>query len=63
MVIYGILLPVKLSDYAKKIGVSYRTAWRSWKSGKLQGFQTTTGTVVVTETVEKPSQTIKKVAV
>ena len=28
-------IPVRLSAYAKKMGVSYKTAFRWWKSGKL----------------------------
>ena len=54
---------MKLSDYAKKLGVSYKTVWRYWKDGKLQGFQTPTGTVIVTETIENPSLEIKRVAI
>jgi predicted site-specific integrase-resolvase len=38
---------VKLSDYSKHIGVSYRTAWRWFKAGNLSGFQTPTGTIIV----------------
>ena len=30
---------MKLSDYAKKKGVSYRTAHRMWKRGELKGQQ------------------------
>ncbi|QFS48994.1 hypothetical protein GXM_06488 [Nostoc sphaeroides CCNUC1] len=26
---------MKLSDYAKSIGVSYKTAWRMWKRGDI----------------------------
>lgn len=40
---------MKLSDYAKEVGVSYRTAWRWYKEGKIQGHQMPTGTVIVTE--------------
>lgn len=40
---------MKLSDYAKKIGVSYRTAWNYFKQGKLNAYQTHTGTVIVRE--------------
>ncbi|TRU30865.1 MAG: IS607 family transposase, partial [Microcystis aeruginosa Ma_MB_F_20061100_S20] len=27
---------MKLSDYAKKKGISYDTAWRMWNRGQLQ---------------------------
>lgn len=39
---------MKLSKYAKIIGVNYRTAWNWFKSGKIVGaYQTPTGTVIV----------------
>ena len=40
---------MKLADYAKHLGVSYKTAWRWWKSGKLphSASQTETGMVIV----------------
>jgi predicted site-specific integrase-resolvase len=38
---------MKLSDYAKSIGVSYKTAWRMWKRGELNATQLTTGTIIV----------------
>jgi len=40
---------MKLSDYALKIGISYRTAWRWYKSGRLKGYQVDTGTIIITE--------------
>ena len=49
MVIYIIIFDMKLSDYARKIGISYRTAWRWYKSGKLSGYQAETGTIIITE--------------
>ena len=38
---------MKLSEYARQMGMSYKTAWRWWKAGKLPGFQQDTGTVIV----------------
>jgi predicted site-specific integrase-resolvase len=38
---------MKLSEYAKKTGISYQTAWRMWKRGQLNAYQLPTGTVVV----------------
>jgi predicted site-specific integrase-resolvase len=38
---------VKLKDYARQQGVSYRTAWRWWKAGKLPGHQMDTGTILI----------------
>jgi putative resolvase len=40
---------MKLSQYAKKMGVSYRTAFRWWKAGKLDAYQLDTGTIIVRE--------------
>lgn len=38
----------KLSDYAKKFGVTYRTAWNRFKEGKLEGaYQDNTGHVCI----------------
>lgn len=38
---------MKLSDYARSKGVSYRTAWNWWKQGLIQGQQLPTGTILV----------------
>ncbi len=39
---------MKLSDYAKKVGVSYKTAHRWWKAGQLNGYQIpSTGTIII----------------
>ena len=40
---------MKLSDYAQRMGVSYKTAWRWWRAGKLDAYQVTTGTIIVRE--------------
>lgn len=40
---------MKLSHYAKKVGVTYRTAWIWYRDGKIKGYQMPTGTVVITE--------------
>ena len=42
---------MKLSAYARSHGVSYRTAWRWFKAGKVAGFQADTGTFNVTEPI------------
>ena len=41
---------MKLKDYAKQQGISYKTAWRWWKAGKLPGHQMDTGTILVETT-------------
>ena len=40
---------MKLSQFAKRAGVTYKTAWRWYKAGMLDGYQTPTGTIVVRE--------------
>jgi len=44
-------MPMKLSVWAKRQGVSYKTAWRWWRDGKLpvHAEQMASGTVVVQE--------------
>lgn len=43
---------MKLSKYAQKLGISYRTAWRLWKNGKLNAYQLPTGTIIVKEEIK-----------
>src|SRR5215471_15238269 len=38
---------MKLKDYAAQQGISYRTAWRWWKLGKLSSHQMDTGTILI----------------
>lgn len=40
---------MKLSDYAKQLGVTYRTVWNWYKSGKLDAYQTHTGTIIIND--------------
>ncbi len=42
---------MKLSEWAKHNGLSYKTAWRLWRAGQLPvpAFQLETGTVVIQE--------------
>ena len=51
MPIMGYTLDMKLSQYAKRAGVTYKTAWRWWKQSQLDASQTPTGTVIVREPV------------
>lgn len=48
---------MKLIDYAHKMGISYRTAWRWFKAGTIKGQQMDTGTIIVfeDEPVKEPS--------
>jgi len=41
---------MKLSDYAKRLGITYRAAWGWYKQGKIKGaFQTESGAIIVPE--------------
>ena len=40
---------MKLSQYARTVGVTYRTAFRWWQNGQIKGYQLPSGTIVVTE--------------
>lgn len=53
---------MKLIDYAHTMGISYKTAWRWYKAGKIQGKQMDTGTILVTED-EPVSLLSRKVAI
>jgi len=44
---------MKLSEYAKKYGMTYRTAFRWWQQGQIKGFQKPSGTIIVTEGEEE----------
>jgi putative resolvase len=44
---------MKLSEYAKKYGITYRTAFRWWQNGHIKGFQKPSGTIIVTEGEEE----------
>jgi predicted site-specific integrase-resolvase len=51
---------MKLSQYAKQQGISYRTALRWWQAGHIKGYQISTGTILVTE--DEPAPKNEKVA-
>jgi len=38
---------MKLSQYAKQVGVSYKTAYRWYRAGSLDAYQTPTGIIIV----------------
>ena len=44
---------MKLSSYAKQLGIHYNTAYRLFKRGQIAGYQLPTGTVIIEESVEK----------
>ena len=46
---------MKLSQYAKKVGVTYKTAYRWYRAGTLDAYQTETGIIIVRDKPdEKP---------
>lgn len=49
---------MKLSSYAKELGVTYQTAWNLFKNGQIKGaYQLPTGTVIVpNDIIETPSR-------
>ena len=51
---------MKLSEWAKKLGINYKTAWLWFKTGKLpvKAYQTSTGTIIVEEQERKPNQVV-----
>ena len=38
---------MKLSEYAKKLGISYMTAWRMYRRGEINAYRLPTGTIIV----------------
>jgi len=45
---------MKLSVCAHEVGISYRTAFGWFKSGKIQGCQMDTGTLLISEPIRAP---------
>lgn len=55
---------MKLSKYAKQLGICYRTAWRHFKSGNIQGaYQLPSGTIIVPDQVQLTPKQDKGVCV
>jgi putative resolvase len=44
---------MKLSRYAKKLGIHYNMAYRLFKRGQIPGYQLPTGTVIIEEPVDQ----------
>ena len=47
---------MKLSEYARRAGVSYKTAWRWWHAGQLDAYQAASGTIIVREATNTASR-------
>lgn len=54
---------MKVSDYAKHMGVSYRTAWSWWKAGQLRGQQLPGGTIIVDDPFIRIAPQTKRAAI
>ena len=54
---------MKLKEYARQQGVSYRTAWRWWKAGKLPGHQMDTGTILIEPAAPPSGVSSQRVAI
>jgi len=56
---------MKLSVYARKLGISYRTAYRWFKAGQVPGYPTATGTIIITDPVVEtvPADPPQKIAI
>ena len=53
---------MKLSQYAKEIGVCYKTAWNLYKANKIPGaYQLQSGTAIVPNNINEQQQTTKGV--
>jgi len=52
---------MKLSQYAKQQGISYRTALCWFRAGTIPGYQAPSGTLIVTE--RETSQSVEQVAI
>src|SRR6266699_1883946 len=44
---------MKLSQYARSVGVTYRTAFRWWQNDQIKSYQLPSGTIVITEGEEQ----------
>lgn len=44
---------MKLSSYARKLGIHYNTAYRMFRRGQIAGYQLPTGTVIIEEPVKQ----------
>ncbi|GCE29492.1 IS607 family transposase [Dictyobacter alpinus] len=52
---------MKLSQYARQQGISYRAALRWFRAGTIQGYQAPSGTIIVTE--QDPAPAVQKTAI
>lgn len=48
---------MKLSQYAKHVGVTYKTAYRWYRAGTLDAYQTATGSIIVRDKADEKAVT------
>ena len=46
---------MKLSQYAKENSIQYQTAWKMFMKGQIKGYKLPSGTIVITEDINKDS--------
>lgn len=54
---------MKLSQYARMQGISYRTALRWWKAGQIKGYQAPTGTIIIEDQTPEEAKIVQRVAI
>ncbi len=54
---------MKLSAYAKQLGIHYDTAYRMWQRGEIAGYQLPSGTIIVEAPALAPTPRPQRVAV
>lgn len=54
---------MKLSQYARMQGISYRTALRWWKAGQIKGYQAPTGTIIIEDQTPEGAKIVQRVAI
>ena len=48
---------MKLSEYAKQLGVCYRTAWNYYKAGQIAGaYELPSGTIIVPDDINEKTK-------
>ena len=49
------IIGMKLSTYAKKLGIQYKTAWNHFSSGQIPGaYKLPSGTIIVPDNEDHP---------
>ncbi len=54
---------MNLSEYARKMGVRYETAWQWYKAGTIKGQQMPTGTIIIDAPLETAPRPVPQIAI